>query len=691
MNLQTPIAQINRVGKVTASKLAKLEIRTVEDLLFYFPFRYDDFSQTTSIAHLTSQTRANVTGTIELIDSKRSARRRLNIVEAVVSDETGLLKVVWFNQPFLTKNLRVGDSISLSGKVDSDYGQLVMTSPVYEKLVPGQAIHTQGLVPNYHLTATLTQKQLRFLIGQVIKLAPLVEDWLPEQYRHDLQLLTLPQAIAKIHFPHSQTDIEQATQRLAFNELLLLQLQAQMIRANLAVGRAKPLVFQEALTKQLVDSLPFTLTDDQRLAAWTILQDLQKTKPMTRLLEGDVGSGKTIVAVLAMFNMAQNNYQSALMVPTEILAKQHFLSLSKLLAGFDLPIGLFTRSQRLVSGQDKPISKSQMTELIATGHLAMIIGTQSLIQQEVAFQNLNLVIIDEQHRFGVEQRQALAQKASPEQEIMPHLLSMTATPIPRSLALALYDDLDISVIKQMPQNRQKITTQIVAEPDRNAVYDFIRQQVKFGRQVFVICPLIDWSDQLGVKSVKQEYDRLTKAIFPDLKIAMLHGQLKPRDKAQIMEDFASGNYDILVATSVIEVGIDVPNATVMMVEGADRFGLAQLHQYRGRVGRSSYPAFCFLFPENDSQLGNQRLQALIDYDNGFALAKADLKFRGPGEVYGTLQKGFPELRLASLYDFAQMKQAKEVAKDILKQSLDLQKYPKIKEKIGGWDSLTHLE
>jgi len=688
IGLTTKIAGLNRVGQATARKLEKLDIQTVRDLLLYFPFRYDDFSEQVKIADLVLGSRVNVTGEIELINNKKSPRARMNITEALISDGSDFLRVVWFNQPFLSKTLKVGDRISLAGKIEEDFQGKVMKAPVYEK-AGSQTLHTDGLVPNYHLTANLTQKQLRFLIGQVINLAKLVPDWLPKQIRKEYGLIDLTEAIKKIHFPNNQKDIELARERIGFDELFLIQLQAQMIRAKIKAGQTRPINFLEQETKDFVNSLPWQLTDDQRRSAWEILQAINKDKPMTRLLEGDVGSGKTIVAVLAMLNTALNHLQSALMVPTEILAKQHFESLGKLFGGMKIKMALLTRSHRYLNNLEQKISKPKIIEAIKSGAVDIIIGTHALIQEDVEFQDLSFVVIDEQHRFGVEQRQALMKKTK--EHFVPHLLSMTATPIPRSLALAMYDDLDISIIKQMPKDRQKIITKIVKSSARQQAYADISKQVAEGRQAFVVCPLIDESDQLGAKSVKEEYDRLKKTVWPDLRIGMIHGKLKSEEKAQIMEDFNQGKIDVLVATAVVEVGIDVPNATVMMIENAERFGLAQLHQYRGRVGRSQYQSFCFLMTNEADETENQRLQAMLTYDSGFDLAKADLKFRGPGEVYGKLQKGFPQLRVASLYDFVLMKQAKDAATKILTIDPDLKESSELKEKIGEIEDKVRLE
>ncbi|MCX6796488.1 MAG: ATP-dependent DNA helicase RecG [Candidatus Falkowbacteria bacterium] len=719
LTLNTEITKINRVGIATAKKLKRLGLETVEDLLFYFPFRYDDFTRLTPIDKLEPGISANVVGQVELIQNKRSWKRRMFITEALISDGTETLKVIWFNQPFIAKNLKVGDKVSLAGKIEDDYGGITMISPIYEKVTPptplykgGNMVHTQGLVPNYHLTANITQKQLRFLIKQIINLAGLVQEWLPQQIKNQLGFLSINDAIKKIHFPKNNQDINKARDRLAFNELFLIQLQTQLAIKNFKSSGGVKIVFKEDETKKFVDSLPFSLTDAQRKAAWEIIKDLEKDKPMSRLLEGDVGSGKTLVACLAMLNAALNGWQSAIMAPTEILAKQHYETFNKLFGGLNLKIGLVTSSDKQISNlfkadkkaEDKKITygnlnallekklkKSKISSKLVAQNADIIVGTHALIQENISFKNLALVIIDEQHRFGVEQRKALTEKSNLGENKSPHLLSMTATPIPRSLALALYGDLAVSLIDELPEGRKKILTKIVEENKRQKAYEFIREQIKSGRQVFVICPLIDISDKLGVKSVKEEYEKLDKKIFPELAIGCLHGKLKPREKEGIMKNFLENKIKILVSTSVVEVGVDVPNATVMMIEGADRFGLAQIHQFRGRVGRSSFQSYCFLFTDSEADRTLKRLKALETIDNGFELAKIDLKFRGPGEMYGTEQKGFPELKIASLFDYRLMKLARDAAEKIIIQDESLYSFSLLKGKFGEMEKKVHLE
>jgi ATP-dependent DNA helicase RecG len=513
-------------------------------------------------------------------------------------------------------------------------------------------------------------------------------------------MISLAEALRKIHFPKDKTEIEDAQKRLAFDELFLLQLQAQNIRQRLKAKTAISINFLEKETKKFVDSLPFKLTDAQRKAAWEILRDIARAQPMSRILEGDVGSGKTIVAGIALFNTAMNKRQAVLMAPTEILAIQHYETLIKLFSATPLKIALITANKKISneiipekakSGNKKSKTPS-LPDLIKNS--SILVGTHALIQDKINFTDLSLVIVDEQHRFGVKQRQkltAISANSLNHKDIIPHFLSMTATPIPRSLALAMFGEVDISLINQMPQGRKPILTRVVDEQNRFKAYEFLREKIKDGRQAFVICPLIDPSDKLGIKSVTEEYARLNRDVFPEFTIGLLHGKLKSAEKEKIMEDFKKNKIKILVSTSIVEVGVDIPNASIMMIEGADRFGLAQLHQFRGRVGRGEHQSFCFLFAESNSPKTKERLKALEKYSDGFALSKIDLKFRGPGEIYGTAQSGFPELKIASLFDYALMKKALDWAKKIIENDPKLERYPLIKNKLDTLGDNTHLE
>ncbi|PIT94152.1 DNA helicase RecG [Candidatus Falkowbacteria bacterium CG10_big_fil_rev_8_21_14_0_10_43_11] len=683
ITLSTPVEQINKIGAATAKKLQRLEIKTAQDLLQYYPFRYEDYSQTVAIKDLKPGITANIQGELEFIQNKRSFQKRMMITEALINDGTGQLKVAWFNQPFIGKNLKAGDKVSLAGIVQGGFLGLEMVAPEYEKIGLGKLAHTTGLVPIYHVTANLTNKQARFLIKSIIGAASQFEDILPEATRRKYQLLDLAKALVNIHFPQSQEILIRARRRLQFEELFLLQLKTQIQKLEIKNQKSAIIKFFKEETNKFVQSLPFKLTAAQKKAAWEIIKDIGQDKPMARLLEGDVGSGKTVTAAIAMLNVALNKKQSALLVPTEILAGQHFETLAKLFKGVDISMGLFTRTNRKVVSLKSydlqlDVSKEKLLKAVKDGKTEIVVGTHALIQEAVEFRDLALAVIDEQHRFGVEQRQALRQKSG-NKLIIPHLLSMTATPIPRSLAQVIYGDLDLSIINELPKGRKKIATFLVPEPKRPGAYDFIKKEIANGRQAFVVCPLISPSDKLGVKSVEEEYKKLNEHVFPELKIAYLHGRLKPPEKEKIMREFLANDVKILVSTSVVEVGVDAPNASVMIIEGAERFGLAQLHQFRGRVGRSAHQSYCLLFTESLNEQTRNRLTIFTKSNDGFKLAEADLRQRGPGEVYGTAQKGFPEFKIATLNDYTLIKETKEAAENIASEGIE--KYPKLLERI----------
>lgn len=683
INFSSPLSSLNRVGDTIAAHFKRLGINTAGDLLFYLPFRYDDFSSSLPIAKLKDGETVNIIGTIDLIQNKRSAHRKMQITEALLRDDSGYLKLIWFNQNFITRNLKVGDEISVSGRVHDNYGQMQMTSPNYEKISSPDLINTKGLIPNYHSTSKLSQKQIRFLIKQVLPLANKIEDWLPSDIRKRLGLVDLKNALYQVHFPASSKEIIDSQRRLAFTELFLRQLKSQSIKRELQKLKATPIRFNEEVTRSFVSGLPFPLTADQKKAAWEILKDLQKNQPMSRLLEGDVGSGKTLVAIMALLNTAISGRQGALMVPTEILAQQHFKTLSHYLYQYNIKIALLTSSSQEINFE---LTGNNILE-----EADILVGTHALIQEKINIPRLSLAIVDEQHRFGVMQRHKII---GSNQKTVPHFLSMTATPIPRSLALAIYGDLDLSLITQLPAGRKPIETKIVTDKKRLLAYDFIRTEIKNGRQAYVICPLIDESDKLGVKSAKSEYEKLQKEIFQEFTVGLLHGKMKPKDKEQVMNDFAENKIQILVSTSVIEVGVDVPNSTIMIIEGAERFGLAQLHQFRGRVGRSDLASYCFLMPSQEN-ISNpktlERLEALTKYNDGLTLAKIDLKLRGGGDLYGTMQSGFDELQIGSLFDYELIKKAKDEAAELVTQDPEFKKHPAIKMKLGEWEQKIHLE
>lgn len=675
--LNTPVEQLTRVGKTASGKLKRLGVLTVEDLIYYYPFRYDDFSRVKKIAEVKAGETATVKGKIELLANKRSPKKRMYITECFLSDETGSIKAVWFGQPFIAKVLKNNDEVYFSGKIEGDLFTAYFKNPSYEKTISDTA-HTARIVPIYPLTEGLSQKQLRFLIKQALMAVEQIDDYLPKKIQDGYRLEKLTDALAQIHFPDDFKTLAKAEQRLKFDELLNLHLQNYLIQKDLEESRAQALKFHEEKTKEIVNCLGFTLTNAQKKCAWQILQDMEKQKPMNRLLEGDVGSGKTAVAALAAANCILNRAQAVILAPTEILAGQHLQSFTELLKPLDCNLALLTHSRHLVLNVNDPestkISQAKLLKSIALGEIDFIIGTHALLEENVIFKNLGLAIIDEQHRFGVEQRKTLREKSG-NPATAPHLLSMTATPIPRTLALTVYGNLDISIVDELPPNRKKPITKLVDDKNRAPAYDFIRQQIKAGRQAFVICPLIEESDKLGVKAVTEEHQKLDNEIFPKLKVGLLHGKLKPKEKEEVMNKFAQGQLDILVATAVIEVGVNVPNANVMIIESAERFGLAQLHQFRGRVNRAHYQSYCFLFtqrqtnPEsNDAPADKtrQRLQTLIDCYDGFKLAEEDLKQRGFGDLIGARQTGFfSALKIAKLTDVKLIEETKNAAIEII--------------------------
>ncbi len=677
-DLRTPVEELYLVGPARAKLLKNLGIETLADLLFYFPRAHSDLSKFTSIDALKLGESANIKARVLEIKSFRTKVRRFTLTQALVEDDTGSLLCVWFNQPFLAKILKPHEEFIFSGKITTSKNKLQLQNPIYEQ-VKQEQIHTSRLVPLYSLTASLTQKQLRSIIKTYLDKINLPE-YLPNQIIKAEQLLSEDQAVKTFHFPTDYVSLNRAQERLAFDEIFLTQLRVMQYKLTRQQKSGVNISIPTGLADKIA-SLPFQLTPGQTQALQEILADFDKPYPANRLLEGDVGSGKTIIASLAMWVVAQNRLQTALLSPTEVLATQHYATLLKLFAN-DIPdIALLTSTQSRINAN--PVSKATLISRIESGQIRLVIGTHALLQDSIKFYNLAFVVIDEQHRFGVRQRSLLKQLNNT------HLLTMSATPIPRTLALTLYGDLDLSILKELPAGRQKILTKIVAEENRMKAYDFISQQIAKGRQAFVICPLIEESDKLGVKSATAEYQKLAEQIFPQYKIGLLHGKLKPKDKEETMQKFKNNEIQILVSTSVIEVGVDVPNATVMMIEGSERFGLAQLHQFRGRVGRNEHKSYCFLFSDDPKILENPRLQALAESDNGFELAEKDLQIRGSGYLYGTQQSGY-NFKIATLANLELVERSRSYAQEILNKNLDLAAYPLLKSKIAS-KSLIHLE
>ncbi|TAN57245.1 ATP-dependent DNA helicase RecG [Patescibacteria group bacterium] len=685
--LQTPLSQFTPIGKTAAPHLKKLGLSTVEDLLFYFPRKYLDFSIITPIGKLKPDTETTASGRIEQISNRRSWRKKIMVTEAIISDDTGKAACIWFGQPYIGKMLKAGDEIMVSGKVSfGDYG-MQFAGPAFEKRSNDPA-HTGRLVPLYSLTGRLTQKQIRVLIKYALRSAGYLADFLPAEIKRNENLMPLNSALEQVHFPKDIKTLTLAQNRLKFDELFLIQLIHAKRKQNTAALQAPVVPFHEAEVKNFVQSLPFKLTDAQRKAAWQIIKDMEKPHPMNRLLEGDVGSGKTVVAAIALLNAALSGFQGALMAPTEILAKQHFETIYKILTPLGISAALLTHNWQK-AGNEEADTKTIIAK-IKNNEIKIVVGTHALIQEKIQFQNLALAVIDEQHRFGVKQRQKLRAKGGA--KLNPHLLSMTATPIPRTLYLSLYGDLDLSVLDELPKGRQEIIDRIVAPNERPQILAAIDEEIEKGRQVFVLCPLIDESDKLGAKAATAEYEKLRRTVFAHRKIGLLHGRLDPEEKEKAMNDFAQRKINILVSTTVVEVGVDIPNASVMMIENAERFGLAQIWQLRGRVGRGTYQSYCYLFPETDSAESMRRLHAILTSKNGFDLAEKDLELRGPGEVYGTTQSGFvKDLRIATLLDWKIIEQAKSAAFALIQKDPSLVKYPLLAQKVETTEKKLHFE
>ncbi|MFC2033515.1 ATP-dependent DNA helicase RecG [Chloroflexota bacterium] len=678
IGLNSPVTIIKGVSTGLAARFGKLGVKTVRDLLYFFPHRHLDYSQVKFISQLAEGEEQTVEANVWQSQVTMLGGRRGT--EAIVGDETGNVRVVWFNQPYLAKKLATNARIVLSGRVSLFKGHYVFESPEWEPVESQDLIHTARLVPVYSLTQGLRPRQVRKLMKGVIdQWVWQVDDFLPRELRERNGLLELPCAISQAHFPEDVETKDRARVRLAFDELFLLQLGVMSKKRNWQESQpGNPFNIDRALLGTFLKSLPFELTSAQQKVLEEILQELQKTKPMCRLLQGEVGSGKTVVATAALMVAVANGYQAALMAPTEILAEQHFATICELLSrvgqqeecGIHSYTGILGHPLKvaLLKGDITQGKKQEVQKQILDGEIDIIIGTHALIQKGVDFHRLGLAIVDEQHRFGVEQRSALRQKG-----FSPHMLVMTATPIPRTLALTLYGDLDLSVIDELPPGRHTIKTKWVKPQQRNSAYAFVRSQVAEGHQIFIICPLIEESETIAAQAAVTEYENLAHHVFPDLKLGLLHGRMSSAEKDDVMQSFRSGKLDILVSTPVVEVGIDVPNATVMMIESAERFGLSQLHQFRGRVGRGKEQSYCMLLAENTTEISRQRLDIIEKVQDGFVLAEEDLKLRGPGEFFGTRQSGLPDLRMAKLSDVALLELARSEAVKLFEKDAALEK------------------
>jgi len=678
--LRAPVSAIPGVGQTQEQRLTRLGIRTVRDLLYHFPREHHDFSKLKKIGQVGFGETATILGLIWEVENVRGGARGVVRTIARVSDETGAIRAVWFNQPYLLKQLPRGAYIVLTGLKQRIGNRVELSVKSHELPEQGDLVNTGRLVPVYPLTEGLTPKALRRMTKWAVDhCAGYVPEHLPAAVRARTRLLSLPEAIAQFHFPDSAQTLAEARRRLAFDEMFLVQLGMLTQRAHWQDGPPAPvlaappgLVFEDGtdaeqpapetrayapggptsqasaldsgsglwpLTATCFEtSLPFRFTGAQRRVLREILADLRRGHAMCRLLQGDVGSGKTVVAAAAILVAAANGYQSALLAPTEILAEQHYRSVSALLAPFGLRVALVTGSQ-------KTKERAAALDDLARGQVSVAVGTHALLEERVSLKRLGLAVVDEQHRFGVEQRDALRQKG-----LHPHMLVMTATPIPRTLALTLYGDLDVSTIDELPAGRRPVDTRWRHGTGRREAYQLVADEVAAGRQAYIICPLVEESEALEARAATKEYERLKTDVFPEQRLGLVHGQLRPAEKERAMRAFRDGLIDVLVATAVVEVGVDVPNATIMLIEDADRFGLSQLHQFRGRVGRGEHQSYCYLLSKQAGVGASERLSVLETTTDGFVLAEADLRLRGPGDFFGTRQSGLPELRVANLAD-----------------------------------------
>lgn len=678
---QTSVRYLKGVGPKMADQLGKLGVKTIEDLVYHFPFRYEDYTLVKRIGDLKSGETVNIIGNLkDITNSYLKGRRQKSIQKARLEDRTGLIDVIWFNQPYLVNNLKPPVVVSLSGKVGQQGRKIQLVSPQYqiiahqkEEFDPKEKPDSNNnqLVPIYPTTSKINNRYIRKIIQTALKdTKEEIEEFLPSEIIKREKLLPLSEAIEKIHLPQDKEDIAQARSRLAFDELFLLHLKQLTKRAKWQKKQPAIKIESKEIINQFIKKLTFKLTSAQKSAIDEIILDMQNGTAMNRLLQGDVGSGKTIVATTAALNVIKNNCQVVFMVPTQILAQQHYKNLKKILKPFKIKIGLMISSTKT---KEKMVGKD------------LIIGTHALIHKYAHFKKIGLVIIDEQHRFGVSQRSKLIKKAQlkDKDNFYPHILTMTATPIPRTISLTVYGDLDISVLDQMPPGRKKVKTFLIPNSKRNSCYQWLKEEIKQrNTQAFVVCPLIEESETLeSVKAATAEFKKLKSEVFQGLKLSLLHGRMKSTEKEKTLIKMQQGKIDILVATPVVEVGIDIPNANTMIIETANRFGLAQLHQLRGRVGRDKKQSYCFLFASHLSPGASRRIRAMEQTADGMRLAEMDLKLRGPGEVYGLRQHGFPEFRIASFSDLELMQKTRNLALKFIQKDPNLRLHPKLKEKI----------
>ncbi len=704
LSFLTPIEKIAFISATWRRKLLNLNISTVGDLLYHFPSRYEDFSQFKTISSLGIGEIVTIRGEITEMQTKRAIRKRMSITEMYIKDETGLVKAVWFNLAGPLKYASKGRLIQISGKTAlSQKNELQFQHPNFELLskekiaslkgFEASSFSTGSLISIYPETKGLTSFWLRKTIKRVFDTVE-IEEFLPPKTLDACDLLSLEDALWGIHFPESIEESVLAKKRFAFEKMFLFQLKALSIKAVWDKNKAPKIKFKQKLIQSFVSSLPFTLTDAQKKSAWQIIRDLEKSTPMNRLLEGDVGSGKTVVAALAILSTISNGFQSAFLAPTEVLAVQHYEGISALFNKLSYRGALLSGNQSKIGNEG--VDKKKLKKELSLGKIDFIIGTHALLQDTISFKKLALIGIDEQHRFGVKQRAYLQQETLGVKDgvpaKIPHLLTMTATPIPRTLSLALFGNLDLSIVNEYPKGRKPIITKVIDSKNREGVYTFIKQEIKKGRQIFIIYPLVEESSKISqVKAATEEIEKLKKGPFAQFKLELLHGKMKAKDKERIMGAFKNKKFDILVATSVVEVGIDIPNASVMIIEGAERFGLAQLHQFRGRVGRGNHQSYCFLITSVNAPPSTKRLGVMEKTNDGFIIAKEDMKLRGPGQFMGLAQSGVPDIAMESLTDINLIQLARTNAQEILALDAFLKAFPLLKKKLDSLNSSIHWE
>lgn len=675
--LSSPVSELKGVGEKIETAFKRVGIHTVADLITWLPRRHEDFSAVTKISDLQAG-KITILASCESIETKQ-VRRGLRITTAVLSDGQEKLRAVWFNQPYRATQLTGGKQFLFSGMFEFSYNRYQLTNPAVEQpRAFAETEPTDFLAPVYRSIKDVRPQQLRKIMQSIRPTMTMLPETLPTSVIQSQQLVSRAAAYVGVHFPSNESELKKAKERLAFEELFELIMASQLNKQNNSRLTGWKVPFEQATVQKFVAALPFALTGAQRRAAWQLIQDLESSEPMNRLLQGDVGSGKTIVAGLAAFSCAHANLQTAIMAPTEILASQHAQTLHELLSPFGVEVALLT-------GSVKGKARAELLSALKSGDVQVVVGTHALIQKTVDYHRLGFVVIDEQHRFGVNQRQALLAKS----EHMPHLLAMTATPIPRSLQLTVFGELEVSVLDELPAGRKPIATKIWQPTSTDTLYEQIDKELAAGRQAYIICSLIDDNPDNDTKSVEAEYKRLRSTVFRHRRVGLLHGKLTPEQKEQTMNQFARHDIDILISTTVVEVGVNVPNASIMLIENADRFGLSQLHQLRGRVGRGSHQSYCHLVT-SDNTKPSQRLREIEKSNDGFYLAEVDLELRGPGEIYGKAQHGALNLQIATLADTALISRAQSAAVQFIASGEDLLQYKQLASRVEEYQRLTTL-